>query len=88
MKYIQPETSLDNLNIFCVYVAHEAVQNSVIQALNTKGLHFTKNVLFSIGITPDQTRVYVEFYHGLRFIALNHGKLLHIPSFWRGLFLF
>ena len=25
--------------------------------------------------------VYAEFYHGLRFIASNHGKILRIPWF-------
>ena len=43
-----------------------------------------------IGITPSETRVYAEFYHGLNFKAItsNHGKNLRIPWFGQGLFLY
>ena len=32
-------------------------------------------MLYNIGITPDQTTVYVEFYHGLRLLPQTMVKL-------------
>ena len=49
-------------------------------------IHLKINCHVRIGITPSKIMVYAEFYSG--FLTSNHGKILHILWFGRGLFIY